>query len=91
VEPALVSPSDLFSIINRFFEVPVSGSGVDRLRAAIYLNQTLSSPSPYTVLAAQNFFQSLMTIPLLWFQANSQELANGNGIQAALNIPFPDL
>jgi hypothetical protein len=73
-----ISPAELFLVLDRFFNVPdesgnQSTTTQDFIRwVNTYLNAYLLTASPGELLDTQNFLRSLLTLPLIWFQSNSE-------------------
>lgn len=88
--PETVSPADLFYVLNRFFaSTEADTTTQDLIRwVTTYLSSYLTTPSPTELLAAVNFLRELLTVPLLWFQAND---LNGALVATSVDVPTPGL
>jgi hypothetical protein len=70
--------ADLFLVLDRFFNVPdesgnQSTTTQDFIRwVNTYINAYLLTTSAGELLDTENFLRSLLTLPLLWFQANGE-------------------
>src|SRR5204863_7415374 len=88
--PALdqhISPSDLFPIFSQFFSPANSSIRIPELSLIDNLINHLYFDSEVSIFAGTTYLQSILTLPVLWFNPNSLNY-NKETIE---NIPTPNL